>query len=480
MPSRRLLVDSLLALSLVFSVASCGGDGSSGATSMSGATTGSTMSSGRGGGGATSGGGSSQSGGGGVAAGGASAGGAGGSGGGGAAGPKKRFKGLTDRGGDGTNGGIGIAPATPAWDRSVVNSGVMNVHWDDLQPSLADNTAHRVASTSGGSTGPTYVDNYLSQYRAAIPAAHRAIKLRIFAGIDAPGWVKTLSGGAVTWSGQTQGVPRWWDGNASDFDFTAPSLAKGQAATSYLEAYAKLIHAVADTYLDPASPKYAPEILDVTISGTMTQYAEPCIRQASDGGLAALHSAGLTETADRQAIRDAIQIHAKYVTLVTSSFALNPLQGEGSFDNVAGTIEIMDLVRSILRERGVLANNSISCDDTPTLDPGMEPPQPSFSHGGQGSTYEMMYGEIRARSSVGTHDQGGFAAASPVGFQTSASGNARYPTTPAEIRNMIDRARYFGAEYVELATNWKNDPNVTGQESMIQDRDDALEAAGPP
>jgi hypothetical protein len=208
---------------------------------------------------------------------------------------------------------------------------VVNVTWASLQP------------TSGTAIAS---DNAIDQAIALIhstPAyGGMHLRIRIFAGIDSPSWVDAMSGGSVyiynSAAGQGGQVPRFW---------TAPV----EAAYAHLQV---LLAAEYDTN---------PVIEDVTISGCMTVFAEPLIREVTDPtSVADLLAAGYTEAADQTCQEDAIAAQGVW-THTHSSIALNPYQaisGSGSVSiDEAFTQTLMAYCHSTLGNRCTLGNDSI-------------------------------------------------------------------------------------------------------------------------
>jgi hypothetical protein len=233
---------------------------------------------------------------------------------------KPEISGLLDRNGAPA---VSLAPYMGGW--------VVEATWAELQPD------------SGATIAP---DNPIDQAIALIhsnPAyAKMHLRVRIMAGIDSPSWVEAMSGGPVyvynDQSGVGGDVPRFW---------TAPVE----------QAYANLQALLAARYDND------PEIEDVTVSGCMTVYAEPLIREIEDPTTVAdLLAAGYTETADQTCQEDAI-VDQQVWLHTHSSIALNPYQtisaGGSTGVDEGFTQSLMAYCRSTLGERCTLGNNSI-------------------------------------------------------------------------------------------------------------------------
>ncbi|HVC40453.1 MAG TPA: alkaline phosphatase family protein [Candidatus Saccharimonadales bacterium] len=235
-----------------------------------------------------------------------------------------------------------VAPDLGGW--------VVNVTWASLQP------------TQGG---PIASNNAIDQALALIrtnPAyAHMHLRLRVTAGIGAPEWVKTLGGAPVyiynTVDSVGGTVPRFW-------------------TTPVEQAYASLQASLAAKY------DSAPEIEDVSITGCMTIYAEPLLRETSSTQtINDLLAAGYTAAADEHCQDEQILAHTGW-THTHSSLAFNPYQlinanGTASVDE-AFTQSLMSYCRQVLGARCTLGNDSIR---TPS---------------NLGPNYAPMYASIRA------------------------------------------------------------------------------------
>ncbi|MGA9114582.1 MAG: hypothetical protein WB802_12415 [Candidatus Dormiibacterota bacterium] len=233
---------------------------------------------------------------------------------------KPELSGLVDR--------TGAPPASLA---PYMGGWVVNVTWASLQP------------TSGASiTSDNAIDKAIALVDSTPAYSGMHLRIRIFAGIDSPSWVDSMSGGSVyiynSTAGQGGQVPRFW---------TSPV----EQAYAHLQV---LLAAEYDTN---------PTIEDVTTSGCMTVFAEPLIREVTDPtSVANLLAAGYTEAADQTCQEDAIAAQGAWVH-THSSIALNPYQaisGSGSVSiDEAYTQTLMSYCRSTLGSRCTLGNNSI-------------------------------------------------------------------------------------------------------------------------
>ena len=298
---------------------------------------------------------------------------------------KPPIQGLVDR--------SDIAP--PAI-RPIVANFVVNVAWGELQaqpggPIANDNPIERAVATarresrSGGST-------------------ELRLKVRLFAGVQAPDWAKQLGGGPVTVNDPTDGrsgtIGRFW---TSEFG----------------AAYSDLQGRLAERYDEVA------EIAEITASRCTTVYAEPFVRQTGDPPtVRALLDAGFTAEADRRCLEEQVDAHRVWGRTRTS-VAFNPYQrieadATTSTDGKL-TASMMLYCRRLLGPRCVLENNSIRW-----------PPL--------GRAYDEMYSTMRRLGP-------------PISFQTA---------TPARIgdwRLTLDWAARQGANYVELNGEYPSYPS---------------------
>ena len=291
------------------------------------------------------------------------------------------------------------APAQPEL-AGVVRSSSVRILWKNLQP------------TSGDILNTSSIDKELEK------TGNARVRLRVFAGMHSPEWVKQLAGGPVAdfvdpvdvVAGQppkTEDIPRFW----------TPEVGA---------AYANLQRLLAAKYDGD------PRIAEVVISRCSAFYPEPFLRQASyDGNRAKLVDAGYTIAADRLCHEEQIEAHQVW-TQTRSSLAVNPAQLVESADrhvvDMAFTTEMMTLCRSSLGERCVLANNSIRW---PLSELDKDRPEEAY--------YQRMY---EAMAKLGP----------PVAFQTSVGARI------GDCRETLRWAAAFPAASVELP----RDPTLFG------------------
>jgi hypothetical protein len=284
--------------------------------------------------------------------------------------------------------------ARPAY-LGVVNCFVVQAGWSALQP------------TRGG---PVAANNVIDQaiaeadrQNAADPNVHLRLKLRVYAGLAAPGWAKQLDGPPVTLRDPQTGavigtVPRFW-------------------TAGFGAAYDDLMSQLAARYDD------SPVLLEVAVSRCTTQFAEPFLRQANSADNRAAYAAAGYTTADDQACERAqLDTHARLWRRTRTGVAFSPFQSfdaGGVHQDEAFTEDMMVYCRSVLGSRCVLGNNTISW------------PLP-------GGNYTSMYQKI---ASLG----------GPIYFQTATAAKI------GDWQATLNWAADLGAGMVELPAGY--DPN---------------------
>jgi hypothetical protein len=284
---------------------------------------------------------------------------------------------------------------------SVVHAYVVKVNWADLQPTPF---------------GPIASDNAIDKAIARVrmpdyKAVDMALKLRVFAGIGAPEWVKSLGGNPIPYvnnqpGGSTPGgtIGRFW---SADF---------GKA---YVDLQTKLA----------AKYDVVPEIREITVSRCSTIFDELFVRQPGDvQNNAALKGAGYTEAADEQCIQQAVQAHDvwKHTTSDVDFSPFPNVADPSQPPDLAFTERVMHLCRDALGVRCGLQNNAISTDKLAN------------------ETFTSMYGTM---TSLGP----------PIILQTAA--NKRI----GDEEQVLQAAVKIGANSVELPAGYQKWP-----ESMLQ------------
>ena len=300
---------------------------------------------------------------------------------------KPVLKGLLDR--DGQPPGQYIGAAVRGW--------VVKVNWKDLQtapgaPLTANNAIDQAVAAA-------------RRLNAGNPSLGLGLKLRVYTGIYAPDWAKSLGGGPVSVvdpQDQQQGtVGRFW---TDDFG----------------RAYADLEQKLAERY------DGAPEVREVVVSRCTTFFAEPFIRDKGDkGSIANLLAAGFSFDADQTCHRQEIDAH-KVWAQTHSDLDFSPYQnierkGVRSVDE-GFTESMMDYCRTNLGARCVLENNSIRT-----------PVQPN---------YAAMYDRMKQMGP-------------PISFQTAN------PNKIGDLLATLQWAAQEGANSVELPGSYQKESPQT-------------------
>jgi len=268
---------------------------------------------------------------------------------------------------------------------------VVNVHWADLQP------------TRGA---PLTTNNAIDQAITAVRALNTqdhvdlGLKVRILAGIWAPGWAKDLGGNPITLinpQNSAEGtIGRFW-------------------TEQFGGAYDQFESLLAAKYDDVA------EVREVTISRCSTFYDEPFIRDTGyTPNITALLAAGYSVAADETCQREEIQASSVWHH-THSDLAFNPyeaIDADGSTrTDTLFTVSMMQYCRQVLASACVLENNSLRT-----------PVQPG---------YVSMY------ASMNTLGQ-------PISFQTATAARV------GDLSATLDYAITLGASSVELPGGYES------------------------
>jgi hypothetical protein len=215
---------------------------------------------------------------------------------------------------------------------SALRNWVVQVPWVDLQPTAGSALVH-----------PNAIDEALGTAKAY----GMSFKLRVTAGIDAPGWVKNLDGPPVT----------LYDPQAGGDAAAAGTIGRFWT-TRFDSAYRDLQRKLAAAYDGKA------QIRETVISECQMLYAEPYLRDVGDPrNVSALLSAGFTRAADDACHNREIRDHAVWKR-TRSELAFNPYQVVNA-DGTTGTDEAytesqINYCRNQLGKRCVVANYSLS------------------------------------------------------------------------------------------------------------------------
>jgi hypothetical protein len=297
---------------------------------------------------------------------------------------KPMIQGLVDRFGPPPGSFLGI-----------VTNFVVNAEWSELQP------------TAGGALTP---DNVIDQAIAAarsleatVGAGRVGVKIRLLAGIYAPGWAKQLGGAPVAVVDPQTGVA----GTIGRFWTSAFGMA-------YDDLYAKLA----------AAYDGVPEIREVTVARCMTVYDEPFIRDVGDSAtvqnlLAAGFSVAEDQQCQEQEIQDGTLWHHTRIGVAFNPYQAIAADGTTRTDE-AFTEQMMDYCRSILGPQCVLENDSIR-----------DPPL--------GGAYATMYSAIQQLGP-------------PISFQTATLQRV------GDLQGTLSWAAGLGADAVELPQQYHEMP----------------------
>jgi hypothetical protein len=218
---------------------------------------------------------------------------------------------------------------------SFVHAYVVKVNWSDLQPTAF---------------GPIASDNAIDKAIARVneadyAAVGMALKLRVFAGVNAPGWVKSLGGAPVPYV------------NTQDNGSVAGGTIGRFWTSEFGKAYADLEAKLAAKYDTVAA------IREVTVSRCSTLFDEPFVRQFGDPrNVSGLLAAGYSTAADKQCISDSITEHDvwKYTTSDVDFSPLPTITDPGAIHDLAYTTSVMAQCRAALGLRCGLENNALS------------------------------------------------------------------------------------------------------------------------
>jgi hypothetical protein len=203
-------------------------------------------------------------------------------------------------------------------------------------------------------TSPIGDDNAIDEalaevraYNAANPDRPLGVKLRIWAGFEAPDWAMRLGGVpiAVDHAGKSRLLGRFWS-------------AEYRAAWTRFQA---LLAAKYDA---------EPLIREVSVTSCMSFTAEPFYLPTEAPVQAPLRAAGFTDGAYRDCLADAVADYAPWKAS-RIVLAVNPFRsaaGQGSGDP-AFTEEVMAACRKTLAARCVFDNHDLDADPPPAILP---------------------------------------------------------------------------------------------------------------
>ena len=211
---------------------------------------------------------------------------------------------------------------------------VINATWAQMQPA------------AGGAVDFSRVDAALGQvrsYNAAHADAPLGVKLRIFAGNQAPSWAKQIDGGPVMLRRNPQGCP------------SAPcpiSVGKVWDA-SYITAWRAFQAAVAARY------DAEPLIRAVSVTSCGMQTDEPFVPTVDTAARANLRQAGYTDDLEKSCLMGAIQDYSAW-KLTPIDYTFNPFNLMAGGNDVSFPTSVMKACRDALGGRCLLGNHALS------------------------------------------------------------------------------------------------------------------------
>ena len=250
--------------------------------------------------------------------------------------PRVRLRGLAGRSRART------AAELPLVTAGVGGSTVLEIKWATSQPAVGALAAAPLA---------TLVDDLAW-------AADNGLRvmLRTYAGIYAPGFVRTAAGNIAPWYSKDNPPTYDWEAIPGGLaNWTKPAF-----ATAYRDWNLRLRDAIGDHAALAA----------VTMSLPMTEYAEPCLKQYSyAANRASAKAAGITTDADLDAFERGFEIHKEVWSAagVATACAYNTHQGlnaAGEMEaSMSRTLALMDRQLAILGKFCVWENNSLMDPD---------------------------------------------------------------------------------------------------------------------
>ena len=225
---------------------------------------------------------------------------------------------------------------------------VINETWADLQP------------TQGGTIVTTAIDNDLLAVQTynslsnVTQSSPVSVKLRIYAGSNAPQWAKHLPGGPITIYRNPAGCNGQTD--------TCPLTVGPYWTTPYISAWRAFQAQVAAQY------DTKPLIVAVAVTSCAEQTDEPFVASTGPISKANLEAAGLTDTLQQACLSGAMTDYAAWAN-TDIDFTFNSYNKLTGGLDTAFSQSIMQQCRSMAPNRCVLDNHALQ---TPiTNDPGI-------------------------------------------------------------------------------------------------------------
>ena len=262
---------------------------------------------------------------------------------------KLQIKGVVDRDPYNFNKAVNLQNVDiPANYEQIVNNFVLKIDWSRIQPNSQNDFA------------TTHIDDAISEAKAK----NMRIKLRVMAGIHAPGWAKQIDGGPFT---------------AYDIDKVTGEVFTGSSpkywTINYKNAYDQLMSKLAGRYDSNNT------VGSVVNSMCTTIFAEPFIKNLGDvdpstgqmPNMTSFYNAGLTDTLDKDCHNNSVDVHAQNWKRTRTETAINPLsyKGTNSSDEIVEkfdpdfSIAWIERCRQVLGERCIMGNNGFNATSGP-------------------------------------------------------------------------------------------------------------------
>jgi hypothetical protein len=215
---------------------------------------------------------------------------------------------------------------------------VINETWADLQP------------TQGGTIVTTAVDNDLMQVQAynnlsnVTQSSPVSVKLRIYAGSNAPLWAKNMAGGPITIYRNPAGC-----NGATD---TCPLTVGPYWTTPYINAWRAFQAQVAAKY------DTNPAIVAVAVTSCAEQTDEPFVASTGPISKANLQTAGLTDPLQESCLSGAMTDYSAWAN-TDIDFTFNSYNKLTGGLDTTFTQSVMTMCRQMAPNRCVLDNHAL-------------------------------------------------------------------------------------------------------------------------
>jgi hypothetical protein len=223
---------------------------------------------------------------------------------------------------------------------------VINATWRDIQPSR------------NGALVTSDVDAALAEvrtYNAANPSAPLGVKLRVYAGSNAPEWAKHIGGGPVHIERNPKGCPSG----------SCPLTVGKTWAPEYIREWRAFQAALAARYDDE------PLVRQVAVTSCGMQTDEPFVPSIAPASRQALDAAGYTDDAQRACLMGAVEDYAPWRRTIVD-YTFNVFSRTRGGPDTEFPVSVMRRCRDALGARCVLDNHALAADlrsaDAPIYD----------------------------------------------------------------------------------------------------------------